>query len=71
MNKQTYIHLHQLYVKIKQDIEETEEVETVTPEYDELDITPTSLHASKNQHKEAIQVLSDELSEYVDNLPEF
>lgn len=69
--KQEFIHLHGLlkevagYVdeeSVYGDIEELEEYQ----QYLENDVKPTSIHKSKTDHKEAVFLLADSITDFLD-----
>lgn len=72
-SKQEYIHLHHLlseiadYVEQELDkpYEELEELEKYQI-YDELGVKPTALHKNKSDHKEAVFLLADSITDFLE-----
>ncbi|MFP4230009.1 MAG: UPF0058 family protein [Candidatus Nanohaloarchaea archaeon] len=68
MKKQGLLHLHGLLHQFKEHYEEAEGEELDLLEYDERGVGPTSIHASKSEHKEAVfdlgSSLQEELNDY-------
>lgn len=73
MNKPDLLQLHSSLNEIRKTLEDLVEkdveieglsnTDTVAPEYEDLNTLPTDIHNSKDEHKEAIFTLSDELEE--------
>lgn len=55
MKKQELIHLHGLLAELQQQFDDAGE--TVSEEYRELGVQPTSIHRSKTDHKAAVFAL--------------
>lgn len=72
-SKQEYIHLHDLLAEIgnyvEQELdtpyEELEEVEKYQL-YEELGIKPTAIHKNKSDHKEALFLLADSITDFLE-----
>ena len=62
MKKQELIHLHGLLGEVTRYYEASEEEQLEMDNYDSLRIKPTSIHKSKTDHKEAVFVLSNEIT---------
>jgi hypothetical protein len=61
MKKEELVHLHMLLAQLKKYCEENGSDCDFT-EYNELDISPSQVHRSKEEHKQAIFVLGAELA---------
>lgn len=70
MDKQEFIHIHSLLLEVRNEIEEREggleEIDEIE-EYDNMDISPESIHKNKSQHKSAIFKLSEGLAKATDD----
>jgi hypothetical protein len=69
MRKQEYIHLHALLAEVSTDVSEND-CEVALDDYETLGIRPSSIHKSKNDHKEAVQALATCITESVDTTTE-
>lgn len=58
MRKDELIHIHALFLEVRQSLGENEErpIEMHSA-YDALDVRPTSIHKSKENHRKAISTL--------------
>ncbi|PSQ43505.1 metal-binding protein [Halobacteriales archaeon SW_7_68_16] len=63
MKKQELIHLHGLLARLADRHEEFADRPVPTPEYDALQVGPTSIHRSKTDHKEAVFALVNQLAD--------
>jgi hypothetical protein len=61
MKKEELVHLHMLLAQLKKYCEENGSDCDFT-EYKELDISPSQMHRSKEEHKQAVFVLGAELA---------
>lgn len=67
MRKQELIHLHRLHVEITRFLVDQGTVSAeIWTEYDRLDTNADSIHASKSDHAEAVQLLTSTLSVTLD-----
>lgn len=58
MRKDELIHIHALLLKVRQSLIENEDVPVeMQSAYDALDVRPSSIHKSKQNHCEAISTL--------------
>ena len=58
MQKDELIHIHALFFEVRQSLDETENIPVeLDSMYDALDVRPTSIHKSKETHREAISTL--------------
>lgn len=71
--KQEYIHLHGLLrevakYSVQKDIEAYEDIDDVERfhEYLEENVEPTSIHKSKTDHKDAVFLLADSITDFLD-----
>jgi hypothetical protein len=72
-SKQEYIHLHGLLAEVsnysEQELdapyEELEDVEKYRL-YEELDVKPTSIHRNKSDHEEAVFLLADSITDFLE-----
>ena len=62
MKKQELIHLHGLLSEVRTRFEIQSDSAFDFPGYDEQNTRPTSIHHSKNDHREAVLKLGDELT---------
>lgn len=62
MRKQELIHLHGLLSEVSAYCETVDGEAFEMPAYEALQTTPTSIHQSKTDHKEAVFALSDALT---------
>ena len=60
MKKQELIHLHGLLAELQSQFDAAGE--TVSEEYRELGVQPTSIHRSKTDHKAAVFPLANEIT---------
>lgn len=60
MQKEELIYIHTVLVQVKRFIE-SEGIEADFSEYEAMQISPVHVHRSKNDHKAAIFILSDEI----------
>lgn len=65
MNKEELIHVHGLLDTIKKEALTDEAEERVNKVYKPLCVPPNSVHKSKEEHKNAIHVLSQEIAEHI------
>jgi len=71
MKKQELIHLHGLLAQVQNHYEEKEGAEVEHDEYERINVRPTSIHMSKDDHKDAVFALADGLtSELVEETTE-
>lgn len=67
MKKQSLIHVHALLVQIRNDLHGSgEDSEHAFDEYDQFDVSPTSVHKGKDYHLKAIRLLLDGIREILD-----
>lgn len=60
MRKTEYLHLHALFVELRQQLQETEEIPSdAFTAYDEYGIRPTGVHRRKDRHHRALGHLRD------------
>jgi hypothetical protein len=70
MRKQEYIHIHALLVEVTRYLIENEAMSAETlSAYDALGTRPTSIHKSKQNHREAIMVLSSAIKPCLKETP--
>lgn len=62
MRKQELVYLHGLLVQTRSYYESETGAVVETPTYDAMDITPTAIHRSKQDHEDAVLTLLDELT---------
>ncbi|MGA9402982.1 UPF0058 family protein [Haladaptatus sp.] len=62
MKKQELIHLHGLLSEVRTRFEIKSDSAFDFPEYDGQNTRPTSIHHSKNDHREAVLTLADDLT---------
>lgn len=65
MKKQELIQTHRLLALIRNEMTEEGVIEGA-PEYDELGVSPQSIHLSKSDHEDAILTLSEDLATELD-----
>ncbi|WP_336002961.1 UPF0058 family protein [Halorientalis halophila] len=58
MKKQELIHLHGLLAQVQNHYEETTGNEVEHDEYERVNVRPTSIHMSKDDHKDAVFALA-------------
>ncbi|RXK51249.1 UPF0058 family protein [Halorientalis pallida] len=58
MKKQELIHLHGLLAQVQNHYEETTGNEVDHDEYERVNVRPTSIHMSKDDHKDAVFALA-------------
>jgi hypothetical protein len=58
MKKQELIHLHGLLAQVQGHYEQRTDNEVEHDEYADLNVRPTSIHMSKDDHKEAVFALA-------------
>ena len=64
MRKDEAVHLHALFRQVRGHLEGRGWVDPEAFEgYDELGVSPLQVHRSKDEHREAMQVLADALSD--------
>lgn len=66
MRKQELIHTHALLLDVRKYVQSTTDYPVPTPQYEALDIKPTSIHKGKTPHKQAAMTLLDELTSGLD-----
>ena len=62
MKKQELIHLHSLLAQVQRHYEAEAGTAVEHDEYTSVGVTPTSIHRSKTEHKEAVFALADGLT---------
>lgn len=68
MKKQELVHLHGLLTEVLRYCTQEEEDRAIDlSEYGSLDITPTTIYCSKDEHQRAVFVLSDAITEELDD----
>lgn len=65
MNKEQMIELHENFARIKEEVEEMGASSDSFTEYEELGITPERRHCSKQEHKHAIFLLGEALTDAI------
>jgi hypothetical protein len=71
MKKQELIHLHGLLAQVQNHYEETTGNEVDHDEYERVNVRPTSIHMSKDDHKDAVFALAGGIvSEFGDETSE-
>jgi hypothetical protein len=71
MKKQELIHLHGLLAQVQNHYEERTGNEVEHDEYETINVRPTSIHMSKDDHKDAVFALAGGItSEMVDETSE-
>jgi hypothetical protein len=68
MNKDQLLHLHGLFAQIREETAERHDIQT--PNYNETDAGPMSLHMSKDKHKVAVFELAADLAEQTQQVEE-
>lgn len=66
MRKQGLMHTHALLAEIVQYYERKENAEIPREAYDQIDVHPTSIPASKTEHKRAVIALADAITDATD-----
>lgn len=69
MGKQELVYLHGLLVGLRDVYEEHTGESVPTPEYDAMDVRPTSIHRGKAEHEAAVFALSEAMAERMDIPP--
>lgn len=67
MRKQGLIHIHGLLSETAEYLEEEHDLDIDYDRYDAMDVQPTSIHKSKDDHKRAIYTLSDAITDAIDD----
>lgn len=65
MKKNQFIHLHGLLAQVANHVED-ETGENPIDEYAELGTEPTSIHRSKDDHKEAVMTLLEDITNSIE-----
>jgi hypothetical protein len=63
MRKQELVYVHGLLAGLRDHYQDRTGERVETPEYDSLDVRPTSIHVGKPAHEAAVFTLSRELAE--------
>lgn len=69
MRKQELVYLHGLLLGVRDFYEERTGTSISTPEYDAMDVRPTSIHRGKAEHEAAVFALSAALAEQMGTRP--
>lgn len=70
MRKQELIHLHALLVEVTHHLDDHGDMPTeISTEYNTLDTHPVSVHASKQDHHEAVMALATAIGTWLDRSP--
>ncbi|MBN1167271.1 MAG: UPF0058 family protein [Methanospirillaceae archaeon] len=65
MQKEELLHLHMLFIHVKKYYETITHEEIETSRYNDLKISPVHIHKNKRSHKEALLVLSEEITDHI------
>ena len=63
MRKQELVYVHGLLLGVREFYEERTGRAIPTPEYDAMDVRPTSIHRGKAEHEAAVFALAEALAE--------
>lgn len=70
MRKQEYLHVHALLVEVTHHLTDHEEMPTeIRAEYDALETRPWGVHASKQDHHDAVMALATAIETWLDQTP--
>jgi len=69
MRKQELVYVHGLLVALRDFHEEQTGQSIPAPEYDAMDVRPTSIHRGKAEHEAAVFALSEALAERMGTPP--
>lgn len=69
MRKQELVYVHGLLVGLREFHEERTGQPIPVPEYDSMDVRPTSIHRGKAEHEAAVFALSEALAEHMGTPP--
>ncbi|WP_436923781.1 UPF0058 family protein [Halosimplex amylolyticum] len=71
MRKQEYIHVHALLVEVTRHLTDHEDMPAeIRGTYNTLDIHPSSVHASKQDHHEAVMALATAIGTWLELAPD-
>jgi hypothetical protein len=69
MRKQELVYVHGLLLGVHEFYEERTGEAVSIPEYDAMDVRPTSIHRGKAEHEAAVFALSEALAEQIGTTP--
>ena len=69
MRKQELVYVHGLLIGVRDFYEERTGESIAAPEYDAMDVRPTSIHRGKAEHEAAVFALAEALSEGMGTRP--
>jgi hypothetical protein len=69
MRKQELVYIHGLLLGVRSFYEERTGESISTPEYDAMDVRPTSIHRGKDEHEAAVFALSAALADQMGTRP--
>ena len=69
MRKQELVYVHGLLVALREFYEERTGESVPAPEYDAMDVRPTSIHRGKAEHEAAVFALSEAMAERMGTSP--
>lgn len=68
MRKQELVYVHGLLAELREFYEEATGESIPAPEYDAMDVKPTSIHKGKPEHEAAVFALASAMAEDMDGL---
>lgn len=69
MRKQELVYVHGLLAELREFYEQASGEPIPAPEYDAMDVKPTSIHRGKPEHEEAVFALASAMAEEMGELP--
>lgn len=69
MRKQELVYVHGLLAELREFYEQSSGQPIPAPEYDAMDVKPTSIHRGKPQHEAAVFALASAMAEEMGALP--
>lgn len=69
MRKQELVYVHGLLAELREFYEQASGQPIPAPEYDAMDVEPTSIHRGKPEHEAAVFALASAMAEEMGGLP--